>query len=367
MAAFIFNSAKEVVTETEDRTVLHYIRGSELIVRNTDAVRTYYHYDSDEMGSIIHVTDEEENLLNRYEYDAWGNLTLEEEQVSNRFKYTGEQFDAITQQYYLRARFYNPVHARFIQEDTYRGDGLNLYTYCANNPVGYVDPSRHEKNLLLDKEQVQQRVDEYVEAKRAGLDTGIVPSAIVAQGNAVIKALEAVDRQMGHRKNDTQEDTVNSAPNREDTPKADIPRAEARESTGDLERLEMNLQFFAKENDSTTALAVYNPEFAVRQLVVGGETSESLLRSVIPKDIQNTFISTETIKEGYKYNFNINGKKVEIKWHSKDLNAEKKYPNSNSGQGWTAQIKVGNKLMTQSGQFVKKPQNYTHIPLKGSD
>ena len=143
LAAFIFNPAKEVVTETEDRTVLRYIRGSELIARNTDAVRTYYHYASDEMGSITHVTDEKGKLLNHYEYDAWGNLTLEDEQVSNRFKYTGEQFDPVTQQYYLRARFYNPALARFMQEDTYRGDGLNLYTYCANNPVRYVDPSGH--------------------------------------------------------------------------------------------------------------------------------------------------------------------------------------------------------------------------------
>ena len=95
------------------------------------------------MGSITHVMDEEGNLLNHYEYDAWGNLTLEDEQVFNRFKYTGEQFDDITQQYYLRARFYNPALARFMQEDTYRGDGLNLYAYCTNNPVRYVDPSGH--------------------------------------------------------------------------------------------------------------------------------------------------------------------------------------------------------------------------------
>ena len=33
---------------------------------------------------------------------------------------------------------------RFTQEDTYRGDGLNLYAYCAGNPVYYVDPSGHE-------------------------------------------------------------------------------------------------------------------------------------------------------------------------------------------------------------------------------
>ena len=52
--------------------------------------------------------------------------------------------DAVTGQYYLRARFYNPVIARFPSEDTYYGDGLNLYAYCHNNPVGYVDPSGHE-------------------------------------------------------------------------------------------------------------------------------------------------------------------------------------------------------------------------------
>jgi hypothetical protein len=35
------------------------------------------------------------------------------------------------------------VVGRFLQEDTYRGDGLNLYAYCANNPVVYYDPSGH--------------------------------------------------------------------------------------------------------------------------------------------------------------------------------------------------------------------------------
>lgn len=28
-----------------------------------------------------------------------------------------------------------------MQEDGYRGDGLNLYAYCKNNPVVYYDPS----------------------------------------------------------------------------------------------------------------------------------------------------------------------------------------------------------------------------------
>ena len=94
-------------------------------------------------------------------------MTAYEEEIENRFGYTGEQFDAITKQYYLRARFYNPVVARFTQEDTYRGDGLNLYAYCANNPVGYVDPSGNTASICEHKaNQYQQKLDKGEELKR---------------------------------------------------------------------------------------------------------------------------------------------------------------------------------------------------------
>ena len=59
----------------------------------------------------------------------------------NRIRYTGQQYDEFTEQYYLRARYYNPILGRFMQEDVYQGDGLNLYAYCGNNPVTYYDPS----------------------------------------------------------------------------------------------------------------------------------------------------------------------------------------------------------------------------------
>ena len=58
----------------------------------------------------------------------------------------------MTRQYYLRARFYNPLIGRFMQEDIYRGDGLNLYAYCANNPVMYFDPNGYIGLCDLNKE-----------------------------------------------------------------------------------------------------------------------------------------------------------------------------------------------------------------------
>jgi len=100
---------------------------------------------SDEMGSVTHVVEEEDRRVrNRYGYDAFGNTEYAEETVRNRFRYTGQQYDSVTGQYYLRARYYNPVIGRFLQEDTYYGDGLNLYAYCRNNPVRYYDPSGHD-------------------------------------------------------------------------------------------------------------------------------------------------------------------------------------------------------------------------------
>ena len=68
--------------------------------------------------------------------------------------------DPVTQQYYLRARFYNPVIGRFTQEDTYYGDGLNLYQYCQANPVGYVDPSGHTCEI------VQNHYEQYQEYRK---------------------------------------------------------------------------------------------------------------------------------------------------------------------------------------------------------
>jgi RHS repeat-associated protein len=60
--------------------------------------------------------------------------------------YTGEQYDANLQQYYLRARYYNPSNGRFNQLDPFAGNysdpqSLHKYLYCHANPVNAIDPS----------------------------------------------------------------------------------------------------------------------------------------------------------------------------------------------------------------------------------
>ena len=73
-------------------------------------------------------------------------------QIENRFGFAGELYGPVSALVYLRARFYNPVIERFLQEDNVYEDGLNLYAYCRNNPVRYVDPSGHGTESPADKD-----------------------------------------------------------------------------------------------------------------------------------------------------------------------------------------------------------------------
>ena len=192
LVKFLYNENREAAAEEEsDGNVIRYIRGLGLISSDSEKAKTYYHYVSDEQGSITHVINGEEKesgelpqedvqpqVLNHYEYDAFGNTVSCEEQVHNRFRYTGEQYDPLTGQYYLRARYYNPVIARFTQEDTYYGDGLNLYTYCQNNPVLYHDPTGHgtKENSPYSRKE-QQYIDAGADPDTARLAAECYPDA----------------------------------------------------------------------------------------------------------------------------------------------------------------------------------------------
>ena len=72
--------------------------------------------------------------------------------VNNPFRYRGYYYDNETGLYYLNSRYYDPEIGRFINADelSYLNEnninGMNLFSYCRNNPVIYFDPSG--KSLL---------------------------------------------------------------------------------------------------------------------------------------------------------------------------------------------------------------------------
>ena len=137
--SFVYHNGELLQEEgrEEQGTSYHLGAGMEAFRRGQEL--SYYH--RDEQLSTALVTDGHRNVQNSYQYDAFGMSLGTTEKLNNRIRYTGQQYDDVTGQYYLRARYYNPVAGRFMQEDVYQGDGLNLYAYCGNNPVVYYDPS----------------------------------------------------------------------------------------------------------------------------------------------------------------------------------------------------------------------------------
>ena len=126
-----------------------------LLIHQDGDEQSCFSFVQDETGSTLFLLDEAHEIRKSYRYDPFGDILQETGDVPNRLTYTGQMYDGIAGQYYLRARFYNPVFGRFLQEDVYRGDGLNLYAYCANNPVMYYDPSGYARLCVNGKTSAQ--------------------------------------------------------------------------------------------------------------------------------------------------------------------------------------------------------------------
>ena len=184
--SFVYHDGELLQEEgrEEQGTSYHLGAGMEAFRRGQEL--SYYH--RDEQLSTVFVTDGQGEIRNSYQYDAFGIPLETTEQLNNRIRYTGQQYDDVTGQYYLRARYYNPVAGRFMQEDVYQGDGLNLYAYCGNNPVVYYDPSGYASTLdpweYIDPSNLVG-LSASQKKNTPGIVTGLFTSSVPLTGNTI--------------------------------------------------------------------------------------------------------------------------------------------------------------------------------------
>ncbi|PSB14254.1 hypothetical protein C7B65_26655 [Phormidesmis priestleyi ULC007] len=100
---------------------------------------------TDQLGSVRALVGNDGTVRNRYDYDAFGNVTstMTNATDTSRYQYTGREFDGETGLYYYRARYYDSRNGRFIGQDPTgfgAGDG-NLYRYVGNSPTNTTDPT----------------------------------------------------------------------------------------------------------------------------------------------------------------------------------------------------------------------------------
>ena len=116
-----------------------------------------YFYRKDAQANIVALLDNNGSVVVKYRYDAWGKCqtTVIDSSATtiaelNPFRYRSYYLDTETGFYFLKTRYYDPEIGRFMTIDGIEYlnpetiNGLNLYAYCGNNPVSYVDPNGND-------------------------------------------------------------------------------------------------------------------------------------------------------------------------------------------------------------------------------
>jgi RHS repeat-associated protein len=132
----------------------YYADGQILSQRVHDPVApnfyTPYFYVHDRLGSVRMVVDDTGAAVCSYTYRPYGAFydgeCVETSGVDNPWTFTGQYYDAEIEQYYLRARQYDPAMMRFTSRDPFSGLNnepytLHKYLYCLNSPTNKSDPS----------------------------------------------------------------------------------------------------------------------------------------------------------------------------------------------------------------------------------
>ena len=168
-----FYVGNRLVSEVRDNVAILYRYGvkglSSIVVKKGEDTQKYV-CRTNIFGDVIAIYNTEGDLQCKYNYDAWGNhrignarneliydsatgvIALGYENhiaILNPIRYRGYYYDTETRLYYLQSRYYDATLCRFLNRDNVNYlepesiNGLNLYCYCHNNPIMYVDPNGH--------------------------------------------------------------------------------------------------------------------------------------------------------------------------------------------------------------------------------
>jgi RHS repeat-associated protein len=126
----------------------------EPVMRGGSGGLRYYH--RNQQYSITAVSDGGGSVVERYAYSAYGQVTIADGSgsqisnlaISNRYTYTGREWDEGLSLYHYRARMYDAVAGRFVSRDPigFVGSPHLLYEFIDASPLQFTDPTGLKKN-----------------------------------------------------------------------------------------------------------------------------------------------------------------------------------------------------------------------------
>jgi len=123
--------------------------GGKLIAEYRPLEAKYYYYATDQIGSTRIVTDDTGGVVYAAAHDPYGGIQKTWVSAYDpSLKFSGKERDTESGLDYFGARYYDHSLYRFLSVDPVIPAGRavskpqrwNLYAYCGNNPVNYVDP-----------------------------------------------------------------------------------------------------------------------------------------------------------------------------------------------------------------------------------
>ena len=105
---------------------------------------------ADHLGSNSLITSDNGTLLSKTRYKPWGEIRYSTGTTTTPYTYTGQYSNnADFGWMYYKARWFDPSLGRFSQADTIIPRPSNIrswdrYSYSANNPIRYLDPTGHD-------------------------------------------------------------------------------------------------------------------------------------------------------------------------------------------------------------------------------
>ena len=103
---------------------------------------TMYYYHNNHLGTSVLMTDNTGTVVWEGEYKPFGEAEVNPNStVVNNFRFPGQYYDTETGLHYNYHRYYDPGTGRYLRPDPIElVGGINLFTYCLNNPISATDP-----------------------------------------------------------------------------------------------------------------------------------------------------------------------------------------------------------------------------------
>lgn len=118
------------------------------------SIQNLYYLHRDHLGSIVMITNDQGQVVEKRQFDAWGNIVKLQDGLGNDLAaflvldrgFTGHEHLLGVGLIHMNGRLYDPKLHRFLSpdnfvQDPYNTQTYNRYSYAMNNPLMFTDPN----------------------------------------------------------------------------------------------------------------------------------------------------------------------------------------------------------------------------------